>query len=85
MQCKRAIVTSVDMDSDYAKEMNDNKIGIACQYTDPQKIAEAILSLYHNREECSEMGRRGYEYGHELYSRTRNMKLYQKLFEDCCK
>ena len=81
MACKRAIITSVDNDCKYAKEINDNKIGIACSDDNPQSVVDAIIYLYNHREECSEMGKRGYEFGYVKYSRTENMRLYNELFE----
>ena len=82
MQCKRAIITSVDIDSDYAKEINEQKIGIACSDESPEAIVDAIMRLYNDRVECKAMGQRGYEYGHELYSRSYNMKKYIELFQN---
>lgn len=85
MECKRAIITSVDAESKYAEEINKNKIGIACADNDPQAVANAILYLYNHPEECKAMGERGYEYGHTLYSRSYNMKKYIELFQSMCK
>lgn len=82
MACKRAIVTSVNEDSDYYRMVNDEKIGIACSHERPEDVANAILHLFNNREECKQMGINGYEFGHNLYSRTTNMKKYLALFEE---
>ena len=80
MECKRAIVTSVDKESKYAREINENKIGIACPDDNPQAVVDAILYLYENPKECEQMGARGYRYGHNLYSRTNNVNKYVNLF-----
>ncbi len=85
MECKKAIVTSADAGCKYAEEINSNKIGIACADNDPQAVADAIAYLYNHPEECKEMGERGYMYGHELYSRTYNMKKYIELFQAMCR
>ncbi|NCU27182.1 glycosyltransferase WbuB [Candidatus Nomurabacteria bacterium] len=82
MACKRAIVTSVDEDSDYYRMINQNNIGIAVSNDAPQQAAEAILHLYRDRKLCTEMGRNGYAYGHEQYSRSRNMQKYIHLFRE---
>ena len=81
MACKRPIITSVDSDSEYAKEINDNRIGIACPDDDPQSVVDAILYLYNHPQEGYEMGLRGYEYGRVRYSRTKNMSDYNELFK----
>ena len=85
MECKRAIVTSADRGCYYAEEINSNGLGIACADDSPSDVAEAILKLYHDRELCRQMGLRGYEYGHVLYSRKENMRKYIELFESLCK
>lgn len=81
MKCHRPIITSVDTDSLYSKEINENRIGIACPDDDPDKVVEAILYLYNNPAERKLMGDRGYEYGHILYSSTQNLNKYYKLFQ----
>lgn len=80
MACKRPIITSADYNSEYAKEINENHIGIACSYNNPEQVVDAILKLYNNRDEAIEMGTRGYEYGKVRYSRSENMKKYNELF-----
>lgn len=82
MACKRPIITSADSNSEYVKEINDNKIGIACSDDNPTSVVDAILHLYRNPEEGVAMGKRGYEYGHTRYSRSENMMKYNKLFEN---
>lgn len=81
MQCHRPIVTSSDEDSIYVKEINDNRIGIACSDDRPDKVAEAILYLYNNPKERKEMGERGHEFGRVTYSSSYNLNKYRKLFQ----
>lgn len=81
MQCKRPIVTSADSDSIYAREINENKIGIALPDDNPDMVAEAILSLYNDKAESAAMGKRGYEFGHINYSSSHNLKKYNELFK----
>lgn len=82
MACKRAIITSVDKNSDYYN-MIDTYAGIAASQDEPDAIVEAIIYLKNNMDKCADFGKRGYEYGHELYSRSNNMKEYIKLFKLC--
>ena len=82
MACKRPIITSADEDSDYADMINKNHIGIAVGHNDPSKAAKAVLEMYNDRNMALEMGKKGYEYGHDLYSRSNNMKKYMKIFYD---
>ena len=85
MACKRPIITSVDEGCLYAKEINDNIIGIACSNDNSDSIVNAIMTLYNNRELSKEMGLNGYKYGHEIYSRTLNVKQYINLFSELAK
>lgn len=80
MACKRTIVTSSDRESKYNAMINDNGLGFAYGDDEPDKVAEAIMKLYRDKMLCKEMGIRGYEYGHNLYSRSANMKKYIELF-----
>lgn len=79
MACKRSIVTSTDKGSKYNSMINDNALGFAYGDNEPEKIAEAIMKLFNNKELCKNMGIRGYNFGHELYSRSLNMRKYIKL------
>ena len=82
MACKRAILTSVDKDSDYYN-MIEKHAGVAAPNDDVDSIVQAILYMRDNRDICSQYGKVGYEYGHELYSRSNNMKKYIDLFKSC--
>lgn len=85
MACKRAIVTSSDKESKYNSMINENGLGFAFDCDEPEKIAQAILTLSKDKKLCKDMGLRGYEFGHNLYSRTENMKKYINLFERSAK
>ena len=81
MACKRSIVTSTDKGSKYNLMIKDNELGFAYGDDEPEKMAKAILKLSKDKDLCENMGIRGYEFGHKLYSRTENMKKYIDLFE----
>lgn len=84
MACKRPIITTADIESEYIREINENQIGLAFADDDPKGAAEAILHLYKNPQLGDEMGQRGYAYGHLRYSRSENMKKYIELLESLC-
>lgn len=81
MACKRSIVTSSDKGSKYNAMIKDNGLGFAYGDDESEKMAEAILKLSRDEKLCKDMGIRGYEFGHKLYSRTENMKKYIELFK----
>ena len=84
MECHKPIITSSDKGCKYLKEIEQNEIGIACSDDNPNSVANAILDLYNNPSKCKQMGEKGYNYGHRLYSRTYNMDKYIKLFLSLC-
>ena len=83
MACKKPIITSVDEGSDYYNMIN-SFAGIAVSDSEPDDVVKAILYMKEKPEMCTSFGIRGYEYGHELYSRSNGMKKYIQLFEECC-
>ena len=81
MACKRPVINSVDPESYYFREFNENKIGISASNLDYQASVEAILYLFNHREEAKEMGQRAYEYGKRVYASTPNLEKYKKVYE----
>lgn len=82
MACKKPIVTSVDENTDYFNMINQYA-GIAVSNLKPDMVARAILKMKDNPELCNNYGNTGYEFGHELYSRSRSMEKYISLFKEC--
>lgn len=80
MACKRPIVSTSDQGSCYNEMINQNKIGFAFGTDQAEQVANSLLYLYRNRNECINRGINGFEYGKHLYSRTSNMKKYIELF-----
>lgn len=80
MACRRVIVTSADMDSDYADMFRREEMGIACSYDAPDAMAEAILRLKNDRELLDRYGERAREFGKAYYSRAVNTALYEELY-----
>ena len=81
MACKRPVINSVDPESYYFKEFNENKIGMSVSNLDYKASVEAILYLFNHREEAKEMGLKAYEYGRKLYASTPNLVKYRELYE----
>ena len=80
MACRRAIVNSVDRDSDYYKMFEESKTGISVSNDDPQGVANAILELYKNRDKLDELARNGYEFARTKYARSVNTSKFIELF-----
>lgn len=84
MACKKPIITSVDEDTDYF-DMINQYAGIAVSNLKPDMVVRAILKMKENPDFCFTYGNIGYEFGHELYSRSNCMKKYIRLLEECSK
>jgi glycosyltransferase involved in cell wall biosynthesis len=81
MACNRAIINSVDKDSDYYKMFIEMEMGISAPNDDPRTVADAILDLYNNKEKRNRMAKNGHEFGKQYYSRSVNTKKFLELFE----
>jgi glycosyltransferase involved in cell wall biosynthesis len=81
MACNRAIVNSVDEDSDYYRMFNDNEIGISASNNDSEAVVEAILELYNNKERRELYAKNGQKFGENYYARSVNTKKFIELFD----
>ena len=82
MACKRAIVSTVDEESDYFRMINEEHIGIACSTNDAREAANAILKMKNEKDFRDYCAKCGYEYGKKRYSRSENTKKFIKLIEE---
>lgn len=85
MACKKPIITTSDENSMYVKMINDNGFGFAYGHNEYQKAAEGILALKNDCNLCLSMGKKGYDFGHVIFSRSYNTKKYIDLFESLIK
>lgn len=81
MACNRAIVNSVDEDSDYYRMFNDKEIGISVSNINPEAVVEAILELYNNKEKRELYAKNGQEFGENYYARSVNTKKFIEIFD----
>ncbi|WP_066633859.1 glycosyltransferase family 4 protein [Desulfolucanica intricata] len=85
MACNRAIINSVDDDSDYYRMFNENKIGISVSNKNPDAVVEAILELYNNKERRELYAKNGQKFGESYYARSVNTKKFIKVLRDMVK
>ena len=81
MACRRIIVNSVDITSDYAQMFEREKIGFSSDISDAKKIAQDILFLYRNPTIKKEYEDRAKRYGEREYSSSVNTAKYIELFK----
>ena len=82
MACNRAIVNSVDEDSDYYELFNQNEIGISVSNNNSDGVAEAIVHLYEDKVTRNSIAQKGHEFGKDYYSRSTNTEKFVKLFNE---
>ncbi len=81
MACNRAIVNSVDANSEYYRMFNENKIGISASNDNPKDVADAILELYNNKDKRELYAKNGHQFGKKYYSRSVNTKKFIDLLK----
>lgn len=82
MACNRAIVNSVDEESDYYRIFKENEIGISVSNNDSDGVAEAILNLYKNEVKRNQLARNGHIFGKKYYARNLNTKKFIEVFNN---
>jgi colanic acid biosynthesis glycosyl transferase WcaI len=78
----RPLIASVDEGSDTWRLVRDAECGLCVQPEDPQALADAVLSLYHDRERGSRLGSNGRRHVEENFSRQKIAGRYAALFEE---
>lgn len=81
MACKRVIVNSVEIESNYAKMYSEHNMGIAVDIFDYDGLADAIIGLKNSPEQLKVMAENAYNYGKENYSSDASTAKLMDIFE----
>lgn len=81
MACKRVIVNSVEIESNYAKMYSEHNMGIAVDIFDYDGLTKAIIELKNSPEELKVMAENAYNYGKENYSSDASTSKLMDIFE----
>ena len=81
MACKRVIVNSVEIESNYAKMYSEHNMGIAVDIFDYDGLANAIIELKKSPEQLKVMAENAYNYGKENYSSNASTAKLMDIFE----
>ena len=81
MACKRVIVNSVEIESNYAKMFTEYNMGIAVDIFDYNGLANAIIELKNSPEQLKVMAENAYNYGKENYSSDMSTAKLMDIFE----
>lgn len=82
MACNRAIVNSVDEDSDYYRIFNENEIGICASNKDSEEVKKAIIELFEDKDKRDRYAKNGQEFAERYYSRFVNTKKFIDIFNN---
>ncbi len=81
MACKRVIVNSVEINSNYAQAFIDNDMGVAVDVEDYDGLANAVKMLSSSPEKLKIMAENAYRYGKDNHSSDINTKKLMDIFE----
>ena len=81
MACKRVIVNSVEIESNYAKMYAEHNMGIAVDIFDYDGLANAIIELKKSPEQLKVMAENAYNYGKENYASDASTAKLMDIFE----
>lgn len=82
MAAGRAVVASVDADTEVARVLGAHDCGFVCAPEDAQALATTIKNAYEAREQLSAMGRRGRAAAQAHYSRQACTRLYVNVIQE---
>ena len=82
MACKRVIVNSVEINSDYAQMFIKNHIGVAVDSCDYDTMAQQIIRLYKSPQEAKRISQNAFEYCQKHFSSTVNTRKYMDIFDE---
>lgn len=85
MACKRVIVNSVEIESEYAQTFLKHNMGVSVDISDYDGLAKEILKLYHSPEKIEIMAGNAYEFGKKHYSSTQSTQKLIKILESASK
>lgn len=81
MACKRVIINSVEINSNYAKMFLENNMGLAIDIFDYDGLANAVLDLKKSPEKIKFMANNAYEFVKNHYSSDKSIKKILDIFE----
>ena len=80
MAVGRPVIAAMDPAGDAPKLIGEAKCGFALPPEEAERLAEAVLKLYNDRDLCEEMGTNGRRYAEEHLSLHIAAERYEKLF-----
>ena len=85
MACKRVIVNSVEIESNYAKMYAEHNMGVAVDIFDYDGLANAVIELKNSPDQLKTMAENAYNYGKENYSSDASTANLMRIFDTVAK
>ena len=79
MACRRVIVNSVEINTQYAEMFKQNNIGVSVDISDYDGLADAVTYLYNSPDELKKMAENAYTFGKANYSSTQSTAKLIKI------
>ena len=83
MAAGRPVIGNVPMNGDAALIVSDANCGVCVESGCPQDLADAVLSLYRDRERADQFGCNARKYAEQHYSRDICTRAYEQLLSEC--
>lgn len=81
MACRRVIVNSVEINTQYAEMFKQNNIGVSVDISDYDGLADAVTYLYNSPDELKKMAENAYTFGKANYSSTQSTAKLIKILK----
>lgn len=81
MACRRVIVNSVEINTQYAEMFKQNNIGVSVDISDYDGLADAVTYLYNSPNELKKMAENAYTFGKANYSSTQSTAKLIKILK----
>lgn len=82
MACNRVIISSVDIDSQYARMFMENDIGECVNIGDYDKLAQIIKDLRNSPQELERISANANRFAVEHFSSKANTRKYMDIFDE---
>ena len=81
MACRRPIVNSCEINSHYAQQFIENKMGESVDIFDYDGLYNAVMKLYNSPETIKTYAENGYNFVKDNYSSTKSRKKLKEVIE----
>jgi glycosyltransferase involved in cell wall biosynthesis len=82
MAAAKPVLGSMNLDGDAPKLIRAAQCGLCVEPERPDQLAQAVLTLYNDRDLAARLGQNGRRYAEQHLSRTHCVTLYERVLSD---